>query len=108
MRLVMACLVAVVVSLAAARPVDAQWRASSGIAVQHAGDTFAQPVDVSRSQRITWIDFSSGLLGALIGFVIATTLCDDEPGRSCPAATPAIGGAIGAVIGVAVGRGMRR
>lgn len=93
----------VVLMLVPAPPAAAQWSTPFGIVVARTSTT---PTDVvaPRPQRITWVDFSSGLLGALIGVLIATTLCDDEPERSCPAGTPAIGGAVGAAVGIAIGR----
>jgi hypothetical protein len=106
MRLFTACLIAI--ALASALPADAQWRTPSGVVVSGLARSTPDVADIMRPERITWIDFSSGLLGALIGVLIAVAVCDDDPERSCPAGTPVIGGAIGAAIGVAVGRGARR
>ena len=101
-------IVLIVAALTLAHPAEAQWSTPSGVVAVRGHVSQPAPVDVARPQRITWIDFSSGLLGAIIGVLIATTLCDDDTERACPAGAPVIGGAIGAAIGVAVGRVARQ
>ena len=104
MRVLSTCVIAV--ALAWSTPAAGQWAAPSGVSV--AREVQAPPVhDVLRPQRVTWIDLSSGLLGALIGVLVALAVCDDDPDGSCPVGTPVIGGAIGGAIGVAVGRAVR-